>query len=349
MFLNTELFGHQRGASNKGYKKIKYGTMVLSTQNLHLGNANVNQRFTHGMVSPAYKTYNITGCSVGLIAQWIKSEAAKRFFYNATTVGASVCRRNVEWETLYEQPLYLPCIEEQEEIAKFLTLLSDRINKQQQFVSSLKKYKRGVISVLLSSRNNPYYSSVTWKEVALCDVASGFEYGMNAAATVYDGSHKYIRITDIDDNSHLYSQDVPVSPEGQVDEKYRVRENDILFARTGASVGKSYCYQRSDGDLYYAGFLIRIHVNSDVNCGYVFQNTLTEAYRRWVLLESARSGQPGINAEQYKQYRFLLPPLELQNKISTLATNLDNLICKEENLLSQIEQVKIALLQRLFI
>lgn len=94
MFLNTELFGHQRGASNKGYKKIKYGTMVLSTQNLHLGNANVNQRFEHGMVSPAYKTYEITGCSVDLMAQWIKSEAAKRFFYNATTVGASVCRRD---------------------------------------------------------------------------------------------------------------------------------------------------------------------------------------------------------------------------------------------------------------
>ena len=145
MFLNTELFGHQRGASNKGYKKIRYGTMVLSTQNLHLGNANVNQRFEHGMVSPAYKTYDITGCSIDLIAQWIKSEAAKRFFYNATTVGASVCRRNVEWDTLYEQPLYLPCLDEQEKLARFLTLLSDRINKQQQFVSALKKYKRGVM------------------------------------------------------------------------------------------------------------------------------------------------------------------------------------------------------------
>ena len=98
MFLNTELFGHQRGASNKGYKKIKYGTMVLSTQNLHLGNANVNLRFKHGMVSPAYKTYDITGCSIELLAHWIKSDAAKHFFYNATTVGASMCRRNVEWE-----------------------------------------------------------------------------------------------------------------------------------------------------------------------------------------------------------------------------------------------------------
>ena len=256
---------------------------------------------------------------------------------------------NISFEDYMSVTLHLPSSTEQKHIADFLKKIDERIAAQEKLLASLKKYKRGVISALLSSKTNPYYSSETWKEVALCDVASGFEYGMNAAATVYDGSHKYIRITDIDDNSHLYSQDVPVSPEGQVDEKYRVRENDILFARTGASVGKSYRYQRSDGDLYYAGFLIRIHVNSDVNCGYVFQNTLTEAYRRWVLLESARSGQPGINAEQYKQYRFLLPPLELQNKISTLATNLDNLICKEGNLLSQIEQVKIALLQRLFI
>ena len=57
MFLNSELFDHQRGASNKGYKKIDMGTLVLSTQNLHLGNANVNLRFEHGMVSPAYTYY----------------------------------------------------------------------------------------------------------------------------------------------------------------------------------------------------------------------------------------------------------------------------------------------------
>ena len=168
MFLNTELFGHQRGASNKGYKKIKYGTMVLSTQNLHLGNANVNQRFEHGMVSPAYKTYEITGCSVDLMAQWIKSEAAKRFFYNATTVGASVCRRNVEWDTLYEQPLYLPSIAEQDKLAKFLTLISDRITKQQQYVSSLKKYKRGVMQRIF--RQTATQEGEVWTCVRLGDV-----------------------------------------------------------------------------------------------------------------------------------------------------------------------------------
>ena len=303
-----------------------------------------------GVVSPLYLCFRAKREINPLYFEWyFRSSTWHRYIYMSGDSGARHDRVSIKDDVFFAMPINVPSAKEQERISLFLDAIERRIETQRTLVETLKKYKRGVISALLSSKTNPYYSSETWKEVALCDVASGFEYGMNAAATVYDGSHKYIRITDIDDNSHLYSQDVPVSPEGQVDEKYRVRENDILFARTGASVGKSYRYQRSDGDLYYAGFLIRIHVNSDVNCGYVFQNTLTEAYRRWVLLESARSGQPGINAEQYKQYRFLLPPLELQNKISTLATNLDNLICKEENLLSQIEQVKIALLQRLFI
>ena len=303
-----------------------------------------------GIVSPLYLCFRAKREINPLYFEWyFRSSTWHRYIYMSGDSGARHDRVSIKDDVFFAMPINVPSAKEQEKISLFLDVIERRIETQRTLVETLKKYKRGVISALLSSKTNPYYSSETWKEVALCDVASGFEYGMNAAATVYDGSHKYIRITDIDDNSHLYSQDVPVSPEGQVDEKYRVRENDILFARTGASVGKSYRYQRSDGDLYYAGFLIRIHVNSDVNCGYVFQNTLTEAYRRWVLLESARSGQPGINAEQYKQYRFLLPPLELQNKISTLATNLDNLICKEENLLSQIEQVKIALLQRLFI
>ena len=308
-------------------------------------------RYPMGALSTLYICFALKRHNSDFIRAYFDSLKWYREIYMISAEGArNHGLLNVPTEDFFQTIHYLPQdTREQRKIANFIITLDRRIDAQQSLVKSLKKYKRGVISVLLSSRNNPYYSSATWKEVDLCDVASGFEYGMNAAATVYDGSHKYIRITDIDDNSHLYSQNVPVSPKGQVDEKYRVRENDILFARTGASVGKSYRYQRSDGDLYYAGFLIRIHVNSDVNCGYVFQNTLTEAYRRWVLLESARSGQPGINAEQYKQYRFLLPPLELQNKISTLATNLDNLICKEENLLSQIEQVKIALLQRLFI
>ena len=183
----------------------------------------------------------------------------------------------------------------------------------------------------------------------LNDVADGFEYGMNAAATAYDGIHKYIRITDIDDDSHTYTDTDPVSPSGTLDDKYRVKENDILFARTGASVGKSYLYQFNDGALFFAGFLIRIHVKEGVDSSYVFLNTLTEENDKWVLLEAARSGQPGINAEQYRRYRFKLPSLTTQRRIAAIAKELDDQIQKESKCLRCLQKLKLGLLQQLFI
>ena len=337
---------HYDDASLSNYKMVQKGDFIIHLRSFEGGLEMANE---NGIVSPAYTI--LRG----------KKPHSSRFYeayFHTDEFVNHVLSKSVEGIRDGRQISYdafkwlgLPYCSpsEQAKIAELFSVLTKRIEKQTVLVDSLKKYKRGVMSVLLSSKDNPYYSSETWEEVSLGDVASGFEYGMNAAATNYDGSHKYIRITDIDDSSHLYIQNELVSPEGQAEEKYRVQENDILFARTGASVGKSYCYQQSDGNLYYAGFLIRINVNSGVDCGYVFQNTLTEAYKRWVVLESARSGQPGINAEQYKQYRFLLPPIETQKKISLLASNLDDLICKGKILLSQLEQVKTSLLQQLFI
>ena len=145
MFLNTELFGHQRGSSNIGYKKIKKGTLVLSTQNLHLGNANVNLRFEHGMVSPAYKTYHIKGCSQELMYHWIKREETKQFFFNATTVGASACRRNVEWETLYSQVIELPSIEEEVVVVRFLNAMDNICIQQETLLTQLLALKKTLL------------------------------------------------------------------------------------------------------------------------------------------------------------------------------------------------------------
>lgn len=211
------------------------------------------------------------------------------------------------------------------------------------------KYKRGLISEILRQKLTIAQKNEKWVDISLNDVAEGFEYGMNAAATTYDKIHKYIRITDIDDDFHTYIDVDPVSPSGVLEDKYRVGVNDILFARTGASAGKSYLYQESDGDLYFAGFLIRIHVKDGVDSGYVFLNTITEEYDKWVLLESARSGQPGINAEQYRRYRFKLPSLKTQKRISKISQNIDDRIQKENQRLHLLRALKEGMLQQLFI
>lgn len=145
VFLNSELFGHQRGQSNIGYLKIQKGTLILSAQNLHLGNANVNMRFEHGIISPAYKTYNIVGCSIEYMSQWVKWDRTKQFFYNATTVGASECRRNVDWDMLYSQNFSVPCLDEQQKIADCLSSLEDVIEKQKATLAAWEEMKKGLL------------------------------------------------------------------------------------------------------------------------------------------------------------------------------------------------------------
>ena len=160
------------------------------------------------------------------------------------------------------------------------------------------------------------------------EISESFEYGLNAAATEYDGKHKYIRITDIDDSTHLFLQDDLTSPDIDFStaDDYLLQEGDVLFARTGASVGKTYIYRRSDGDLYFAGFLIRAKIKSDYDADFVFQNTLTDSYDSYIRITSQRSGQPGVNAQEYANFALSVPSLAEQKKIGAYFSHLDSLI-----------------------
>lgn len=145
MFLNSELFDHQRGQSNIGYRKIEKGMLILSAQNLHLGNANVNLRFEHGIVSPAYKTYYIIGPDVEFMAVWVKREETKAFFDKATTAGASKCRKNINWDDLYMQELAIPFQKEQEKIGKLLITLDKLITLREKHITALKHTKQALL------------------------------------------------------------------------------------------------------------------------------------------------------------------------------------------------------------
>ena len=145
MFLNSELFGHQRGQSNIGYRKITKGMPILSAQNLHLGNANVNLRFEHGIVSPAYKTYHIQGADTEFMAVWVKREETKAFFDRATTAGASKCRKNINWDDLYQQDLAMPLDDEQKKIGKFILTLDRLITLREKYIEQLKHSKQALL------------------------------------------------------------------------------------------------------------------------------------------------------------------------------------------------------------
>ena len=175
-----------------------------------------------------------------------------------------------------------------------------------------------------------------WEKTKFGDIATGFDYGMNAAAKNYDGLNKYIRITDIDEASSTYTDKDIVSPDGVLTDNYLVNNRDILLARTGASTGKSYLYKKSDGKLYYAGFLIRANVTTH-DPYFVFSQLHTHRYWRWVSIMSARSGQPGINSQEYSSFPIYTTSIEEESKIAKLLSLLDERIATQNKIIEKMQ------------
>ena len=192
----------------------------------------------------------------------------------------------------------------------------------------------------------------TWEQRKLGDCMNSFAYGLNAAAKDYDGMHKYIRITDIDDETHNFIQSNLTSPDIDFNmdvSDYKLNVGDIVFARTGASVGKTYLYNPNDGDLYYAGFLIRGTVKEDCDAGFIYQNTLTKEYDSFIRTTSQRSGQPGVNSKEYATFRLNIPCKDEQEKISKVLHSLDELFTLHQRKLEMLKNVKKGLLQKMFV
>ncbi|HAK1199874.1 TPA: restriction endonuclease subunit S [Listeria monocytogenes] len=192
--------------------------------------------------------------------------------------------------------------------------------------------------------------SEAWEQRKLGEIANSFEYGLNASSKTYDGENKYIRITDIDESSHVFNQDNLTSPNISLDKlnHYLLEESDILLARTGASTGKSYYYSKMDGKVFFAGFLIRAKIKQEYNVSFIFQNTLTERYNNFIQVTSQRSGQPGINAQEYARFALYIPELKEQQKIGVFFKQLDNAIALHQRKLDALKLMKKGFLQQMF-
>ena len=126
---------------------------------------------------------------------------------------------------------------------------------------------------------------------------------------------RYIRITDIDENG-LISHDELGATAKIIENKYILCENDILIARSGATVGKAYIHKPALYDCFFAGYLIRFIINTDKALPeYIFTYTQLNAYKEWVNAIQRPSGQPNINSEEYQSLEIPLPNIERQQVI----------------------------------
>ena len=150
-------------------------------------------------------------------------------------------------------------------------------------------------------------------------------YGANEAAIDGDPQTdvRYIRITDIDTDGNLQNEDWKTAK--RIDEKYSLDENDLLFARSGATAGKTFIYKKEYGKAIFAGYMIRFRFDETrVNPLFIFYYTLLNRYRSWVRTIQRPSGQPNINSKEFKSFEIPLPPLDIQNHIIELIQSADD-------------------------
>jgi type I restriction enzyme S subunit len=143
------------------------------------------------------------------------------------------------------------------------------------------------------------------------------QYGANATGIEFDeGLPRYIRITDITSERKLADdgkQSLPI----ETAKDYMLEDGDILLARSGATAGKSYYYENSDGACCFAGYLIRFRANNaKANSKFLYYYTLTQPYEQWTQQIFIQATIQNISAEKYNNLCFAIPDtLEEQKRI----------------------------------
>ena len=314
-------------------------------------------KYKDSIFSPIYVTFKVgENDAPSFIEYYVKRD----YFINESLKnqeGTVYERMAVKPQYFLKMNIHTPHKQEQEKIWSLFEQLDSHICKNQQKLEKLKNMKQSFLqklfpkdwSALPELRFKGFEGD--WVERKLGELAEWFEYWLNAPATTFDWNNKYIRITDIDETSNLFLQTDITSPNCNLiqADKYKLSYWDILFARTWASVWKSYMYLNSDGLVYYAWFLIKASVKEKKNTKFIFLNTLTEKYKKYIKITSQRSWQPWVNAIEYSLYKFMTTSVPEQEKIWAFFQKLDTQITQQSQKLEKLKNIKQSLLEKMFI
>jgi len=340
----------QAGFDSCSTKMLPADKTILFTSRAGIGNTAIlrhsactNQGFQSLVIGDAdvYFVYSMSE----RIKKWAEEKASGSTFLE------------ISGRQLETMPVNLPSLVEQQAIGSFFSHLDDLITLHQRKYDKLVIFKKSMLEKMFPKDGESVpeirFAGFTdpWEQRKLGDVASSFDYGLNAAATEYDGQNKYLRITDIDDETHEFSKSDLTTPLADLamSADYLLKEGDLLFARTGASVGKTYLYRQFDGMVYFAGFLIRARIGEGADPEFAYQATLTDAYKKYVAITSQRSGQPGVNAQEYADYQLMLPSKTEQQQIGMTLRSLDDLITLHQRKLELLQNIKKSLLDKMFV
>ena len=170
--------------------------------------------------------------------------------------------------------------------------------------------------------------SIKYKFSKLKDIVLGKPlYGAGEKGVKNKSEVRYIRITDINEDGTLNNDFVSAE---KVEEKYILKENDFLIARSGNTVGKTFLYKNKYGKCLYAGYLIKFELDiNKIIPEYLLYYTKSKAYKTWISSNQRANAQPNINSEEYLNSPIIIPDLatqkDLVNKINKIKITIKDL------------------------
>lgn len=344
--FNRDRMGYAGITDAEKYKKyiLKDGDLLMSHINStqYLGRTvlykkNGDEKIIHGM--------NLLGLKSN--REIIEPAYAKYYFYSKPfreqinrITKKSVNQASFAVADLKRLTILVPPLSKQHEVVDVLDKINQIITFRQQQLAKLDELVKAWFVEMFICKDNPM---VTLDSLTL----GKSEYGAQSASAEYDSNRpRYIRITDINDDGTL-NNDIVSSVNIEDDQRYKLTYGDFLFARMGATVGKTYAYK--SGDQIFAGYLIRYKLNlQKIMPEYLFAYTKLEKYKKWVLLNQSGAAQPGINAKKYGSLQIPLAPLEEQRAFTNFVRQTDKSRLLIRKSLEQMETLKKALMQQYF-
>ncbi|MEJ7760060.1 MAG: restriction endonuclease subunit S [Gemmatimonadaceae bacterium] len=248
------------------------------------------------------------------------------YWAQITKSARGLAQPGVNATTLKALRVPLPSLPEQRRIADVLDRADALRAKRRATLAQLDTLTQ---SIFLDMFGDPATNPKGWPVAPLAEMCSlSGEYGAGVASMEYDSNlPRYVRITDVTEGGELAAEKVSPSGDARDWERYLLDAGDVLFARSGATVGKTYIHRPIHGDCVFAGYMIRFRPKADkLSAEYLFEFTRSAAYRSWVSVRQRVVAQPNINAQQYgRELLIPRPPVSLQHEFASRASGVSSL------------------------
>lgn len=353
-------YSEKNGGGNKAkediskYKIVKKNDIVINSMNVVVGASGISKY--DGLVSPVYYVFSETSKSCGRFYNYLfLNQTFENHLFglgngilvkiNEDNGKMNTIRKKIPIDKLKNEFVPVPPLEEQIKISNYLdnkvSLINKTIENNKKEIELLDEYKKNIFSDVIKEYNFKNYKLKYLTNKKL-------QYGANSSGVVYrDDLPRYVRITDILNNT-LKEQDKLSLQEDEAKD-FILKDGDILFARSGGTVGKSFMYENKFGRCAFAGYLIRASFNNKELAQYVYNFTNSVLYEKWKNSIFIQSTIQNIGADKYSNMLIPIPidfdnVVRVNNKINKIIIKLDKVIEYRNQIIEKLEEYKESLI-----